>query len=90
MKIQVAKNIYLQTLDTMKKVLDLIGFKMDKRTADFKYAKSQVMDYFYNNLNKLFKKLEQEGLIKKSNCGHSVRGGYKNCSCGGSGYTNSK
>jgi len=89
-KIQIARTIYLDILDTMKKVLDLIGFKLDKRTKDFSYAKSQVMDYFYNNLKKLFEKLKQEGIIEKSNCGHSLRNGYKSCLCGGSGYINAK
>ena len=85
---QIAKNIYLSALDTMKKILDLISFKMDKRTNDFKYAKSRIMDITYNNLNKLFKDLEKEGLIQKSKCEHSVRGGYKTCPCGGSGFCN--
>lgn len=85
---QIARNIYLSTLDTAKKVLDLLGFKLDKRTKDFSYARSQVFDYFYNNLKKLFIQLEKDGLIQKSKCGHSVRGGYKACSCGGSGFVN--
>ena len=87
---QIARTIYLSTLDTAKKVLDLIGFKLDKRTKDFAYARSQVFDYFYNNLNKLFRQLEKNGLIQKSKCGHSARGGYKNCPCGGSGYINAE
>ncbi len=87
-KIQIARDIYLSSLDTMKKVLDLMSFKIDRRTKDFQYARSQIMDITYNNLNKLFRKLEQKGLIKKSKCRHSVRGGYKNCLCGGSGYCN--
>lgn len=87
-KIQIARIIYLDTLDTMKRVLDLLGFKLDKRTKDFSYAKSQVMDYFYNNLKKLFRKLEQEQIIKKSDCGHKLRKGYRSCPCGGSGYIN--
>ncbi len=88
MKIQLAKNIYLQSLDTMKKILDLLGFKLDKRTKDFLYAKSQVMGATYNGLNKLFRKMEQEGLIIKCACGTNVRQGYQKCLCGGSGFIN--
>ena len=85
---QIARNIYLSSLDTMKKILDLASFKFDKRTSEYKYFKSQIMDATYNNLTKLFEILKKEGLIQKSDCGHSVRGGYKDCQCGGSGWIN--
>lgn len=88
MKIQLAKAIYLEQLAVMKKLLDLLSFKMDNRTKEFKYAKSQVMDYFYNGLKKLFKKLEEENIIEKCKCGTNVRKGYKQCVCGGSGFVN--
>ncbi len=85
---QIARIIYLSELDTMKKILNLAEFKFDRRTKEYQYFKSQIMDNFYNNLNKLFKELEQLNLIQKSTCKHSVRGGYKACLCGGSGYIN--
>ena len=88
MKIQVAKKIYLEQLAVMKKLLDLMAFKLDQRTSDFKYMKSQIMDYFYNGLKKLFKELENEGIITKCSCGTNVRKGYKRCKCGGSGFIN--
>ena len=72
----------------MKKILDLASFKFDKRTSEFKYFKSQIMDATYNGLKKLFAKLEQEKIIKKCSCGANVRKGYKKCECGGSGYCN--
>jgi len=89
-KVQLAKEIYLKNLDIMKKVLDLISFKMDRRTKDFQYARSQIMDFFYNNLRKLFKSLEDDKIIQKCPKNHNLRQGYKDCDCGGSGYINYK
>jgi len=86
--IQIARTIYLEQLSTMKKILDLASFKFDKRTSEFKYFKSQIMDATFNGLKKLFKKLEQEKIIKKCDCGTNVRKGYRTCKCGGSGYCN--
>lgn len=88
MKIQIAKMIFLANLSIMKKVLDLAGFKIDKRTNDYKYFKKEIMDYFYNGLKKLFETLEQEKIIKKCPCNASLRQGYKDCDCGGSGFIN--
>jgi hypothetical protein len=88
--IQIAKAIYLGQLAVMKKLLDLMEFKMDKRTNDYKYTKSQIMDYTYEGLYKLFKKLEEEKLIEKCSCGTNVRKGFRKCDCGGSGFTNIK
>ena len=88
-KIQVARLIFLNSLSTMKKLLDLMAFKLDKRTADYKYIKSQIMDFTYNNLLKLFKSLTDENIITKCECGHSLRKGYSSCpKCSGSGFRN--
>lgn len=87
-KIQIARTTYLEQLSTMKKILDLASFKFDKRTSEFKFFKSQIMDATYNGMKKLFKKLEQEKIIKKCSCGTNVRKGYKKCECGGSGFVN--
>jgi len=88
MKIQIARSIYLEQLVVMKKLLDLLAFKMDRRTKDFEYVRSQVMDFTYEGLNKLFKKLEQEKLITKCPCNTNVRKGFRKCECGGSGFVN--
>lgn len=88
MKIQIARSIYLGQLTVMKKLLDLMAFKMDRRTKDFEYIKSQIMDYTYDGLNKLFKKLEEDKIIEKCSCKHSLRKGYSKCKCGGSGFIN--
>ena len=77
MKIQISRSIYLEQLSVMKKLLDLMAFKMDRRTKDYEYIKSQIMDYFYNGLKKLFIKLEQEQIIKKCSCGTNPRKGYR-------------
>jgi len=89
-RIQIAKEIYLMNLSIMKKILDLISFKYDNRTSEFKYMKKQIMDYFYNTLNNKFKSLEDSKILKKCECGTNVRKGYKNCSCGGAGFINAK
>lgn len=86
--IQIARQIYLKSLDTMKRTLDLVAFKFDCRTKEYKYFRSQIMDFTYGNLNKIFKYLEDSKIIKKCSCGTNLRKGYKNCDCGGSGYCN--
>ncbi len=88
MKIQLPKSIYLEQLGVMKQILNLAEFKFDKRTKEYLYFKSQVMDNFYNGLKKLFKKLTEEKMIEKCKCGTNVRHGYKQCLCGGSGFIN--
>lgn len=90
MKIQLARCLYLDQLETMKKLLDLVGFKFDRRTAEFKYLKSQIMDYIYGGLKKQFQKLENEGIIQPCKCGTNVRKGYSKCICGGSGFCNAE
>ena len=87
--IQIAKLIFLKTIDSMKKTLDLAEALFDMRTKQFKFFKTQLMDIVYNNLNKLFKHLEEEKIIKKCPCGANLRKGYKSClKCNGSGYCN--
>ena len=88
MKIQLPKSIYLEQLGVMKQILNLAEFKFDKRTKEYLYFKSQVMDNFYNGLKNLFKKLTEEKIIEKCKQHTSLRQGWKNCSCGGSGYIN--
>jgi len=77
-------------MNAMKKTLDLVAFKMDRRTNDFKYAKEEIMNYFYNNLKEMFKELEKAGIIEKCSCGTTLRNGYKSCECRGSGFINKK
>ena len=89
-KFELAREVYLKELEIMKETLDLLGFKMDKRTKDFVYVKSQIMNFTYENLKKLFKHMADEKLIKKCPCGTNIRRGYKRCICGGSGWINYK
>ena len=88
MNLQISAIIYLKAMNAMKKTLDLIAFKMDGRTNDFKYAKEEIMNYFYNNLKDMFKELEKADIIEKCPCGTTLRHGYKKCDCRGSGYIN--
>lgn len=88
MNSQIASLIFLEQLSVMKKILDLISFKLGKESEDFKYIKSEIMNHTYNNLQKLFKKLEEEKLIKRCEKKCSLRQGYQTCECKGSGYIN--
>jgi len=89
--IQIAKTIFLNSLSTTKKLLDLLEFKMGKTSAEFKYLKKEVFDYAYEGLKKTFKQLELEKIIKKCDCNASLRQGYSKCpKCSGAGYENVK
>jgi hypothetical protein len=88
MKIELAKSIFLYSLDTMKKILDLGKYKLGKDSEDFIYYKQQVMDYTYNNLKILFKQLEDAKIIERCPKKCNLRNGYSDCKCGGSGYIN--
>jgi hypothetical protein len=89
MKIQIARQIYLTQLNICKKVLDLLQLKFGKESDDFKYLKKEVFNYFYLDMSKLFKQLEEDGLIKRCPSKCSIRQGYTKCEyCNGSGYTN--
>jgi len=85
---QIAREIFLNQLTVMKKLLDLLAFKMDMRTNDYKYVKSQIMGYVYEGLQKLFKQLSDEKIIEKCPKKHNLRQGFKKCLCGGSGWIN--
>ncbi len=91
MKIQMAKEIFLISLSIMKKILDLGEFKLGKKSSDYIYFKKQVMDYFYTNLKKLFKKLLEKNILIKCGCNSKIRQGYSNCpNCSGSEYKNNE
>jgi hypothetical protein len=86
---QLAKTIFLTFLSIMKKILDLIAFKCDKKSDDYKFYKKQIMDYIYNGMRDLFKKLQSEKVIERCHCGADLRNGYSDCQeCSGSGYKN--
>jgi len=88
-QIQISKIIYTYNLKIMKKTLDLVELAMDKRTKQWKYVRSQIFDYFYEELEKEFKYLMDNKTIQKCECGTNLRKGYSNCpKCGGSGYCN--
>lgn len=88
MKIHIAKEIYLSQLNTTKRILDILQLKFGKESDEFKYLKKELFDYTYNNLKKLFIKLESEKLIKKCPKNCSLRNGWTKCECSGSGFLN--
>jgi len=88
MKISIAKEIYLNQLKITKKILDLLQLKFGKNSDEFKYLKKELFDYTYNNLKKLFTKLESEKIVKRCPKNCSLRNGYTTCECNGSGYIN--
>lgn len=87
---QIAKVVFLQSLDTMKKILDLGEYRMDKNSNAFKFFKRQVMKYTYNNLIVLFEQLKNERIIIKCKCNSNLKLGFNNnCKiCNGAGYVN--
>lgn len=86
MKIELAKLTFLTNLASMKKVLDLGEYKLDEKS--FRYYKKQIMDIFFNSLKEIFKQLEQDKIIKRCHQKCSLRNGYSDCLCGGSGWIN--
>jgi len=88
MTISIARNIYLAHLNILKKILDLLQLKFGKESDDFKYLKSQIFNYFYSDMDKLFKQMENDKIIKRCPKKCSIRHGYTDCECNGSGYIN--
>lgn len=87
-QIQIAREIFLNTLDTMKKILDLIAFKTDEKSKEYRYYKKEIMNHTYKNLKKVFKTLSETKLIKKCPNKCNLRQGFRKCICGGSGFIN--
>jgi len=86
---QIAREIFLSTLDVMKKILCLAEFKLGKTSADYKYMKKEIMNVTYLHLNDLFMKFLKEGLLAKCECKAMLRQGYSPCKiCSGSGFKN--
>jgi len=87
---QIAKEIFLKSLNIMKKTLDLGEVLFDMRTKQFKYFRAQVMEITYTDLKKLFKYFSDEKILKKCPEKCNLRKGYSKCLCGGSGFINAK
>lgn len=85
---QIPKTVFLNTLTSMKKILDLLEFKMNKNSDEYKYMKKEVMDYTYNALKKTFQELQENKVIKNCPNKCNLRCGFKTCQCGGSGFLN--
>ena len=89
MKIQIAKIVFLTHLAIVKKILDLLEFKLGKNTDEYKYLKKQIFDYFYEGIKKMFKSMSDAEILQKCDCDSKIRNGYSPCDlCGGCGYKN--
>ena len=85
----IAEKLFLNSLNSMKQVLDLGEFKFGSNSDEFKFYKKQVMDIFYKGLSETFKQLEYDGEIERCSCKAKLRHGYTECSrCHGAGYMN--
>ena len=79
----------MSEMDSMKQILDLIAFKVDKKSEDYMYYRKEIMDYFYKGLQKLFKTMEKNHLIEICECKANLRQGFKKCpKCSGAGFKN--
>jgi len=86
---QLARSIFLEGLDTMKKILDLGEYQMKRESKAFKFYKKEVMKYTYTNLKKLFEKMKSEKVLQKCKCNADLKNGYTDCKkCNGAGYVN--
>jgi hypothetical protein len=71
----------------MKNILNLLEFKLGKDSADFKFCKKEIMNYFYGALKNHFDTLTKKGIITKCECKNNLRQGYASCpKCGGCGF----
>jgi len=87
MNSEIIKEIFWLCLNIMKSILSLAEFKLGKNSDDYRYFKKEVMDYFYNNLNKFYENLLKKDILERCKCGSKLRHGYSSCKdCGGSGY----
>lgn len=83
----VCKELFLNSLNIMKAILDLGEFKFGKDTSEFKFFKKETMNIVYGNLQDAFKKLETDNKVERCSCGANLRRGYTDCKmCYGSGY----
>jgi len=85
---QLAKLIFLNALSTMKAELSLLEFKMGKKSPEYLYLRKSIMDFVYKGLKKTFKTLEENKIIIRCPKKCSLRKGYSDCKCNGSGYIN--
>lgn len=88
---QIAKAIYLKNMAAMKQILTIEEVRLNGRESkSYILFKKQVMDEFYNPMTEIFAAMELDGVLKKCQCGTSIRQGYKTCPhCNGAGYCNS-
>jgi hypothetical protein len=81
--------IYEESINSMKKILDLGKFKIGaNNTSEFNYFKKEVMDSYYNCMRNIFEDLKNQGIVDNCQfCDTDLRKGWRPCACRGSGYT---
>jgi len=90
---QLASKIFHRVMSIMKFTLNLEEYSYREKGRDdprYKTFKQQLMANTYENLRGLCEELEKDGVIKSTDDGEDVKGGYKPTPSGGSGYINSK
>lgn len=90
--IQLARNIYLAAMSTMKYTLNMEERKYEEGRKDerYRFFKQELMKKTYNELRNLFEKLSEQGLIEDSGQNEDLKYGYKETVSGGSGYVNTE
>lgn len=87
MKTEIIKQVFWLCLGIMKNILSLAEFKMGKNTDEYKYFKKEVMNFVYDGLTKFYGDLLKKEIVRKCDCGATIRRGYSSCiNCGGCGY----
>jgi hypothetical protein len=88
---QFAQNSFNRRREHMKELLDLIAIKADKKSSDYKFYKSKIMDFFYTDLEDDFRELAEDEFLEECECRSSLRNGWNECPyCSGAGYKNSE
>lgn len=86
-----SKKVFELMLDVMKKQLKLAEFGFGGKDKEaFIYFKEQTMNHFYDTTKRFYQQGVTNGEFEHCNCGASMRHGWKECECGGSGFKDKK
>ena len=87
-KDELTGTIYQESLNAMKRILDLGEFKIGAANSkEYSFFKREVMDSVYTALRNVYAELEDSGMVRRcEDCNADLRKGWRPCSCRGSGY----